>query len=124
MPRLRNDSVRLNSRLAISRALSASEVGLGHGQIGPGLGHGLDVLVVVQFGHHLAPPDRIGNIHQTRSTRPLTLGATTNSASASNSPLKVRLRVMGPRSMGATSTGAGRAAGPCAAGSVPILQNA
>lgn len=46
------------------------------------------------------------------STRPLTLGATRNSALEARDPLKVRRSSMGPRSMGAVSTGAAQVSSP------------
>ncbi len=45
-------------------AFGRGAIGLGHGQVGPGLGHGLDILVIVELGHHLPTPDGIGNVHQ------------------------------------------------------------
>ncbi len=43
-------------------AAGLGQVRLGHRQFGVGLRHRLLVLVVIEFGHHLAARDRIGQI--------------------------------------------------------------
>ncbi len=82
------------------------EVGVCYCKVRFCLGHGLDIFVIIQTGHFLFR--RTGSPMSTAmySTRPLTLGATRNSALDAREPLKVRRSSMGPWAMGAVSTGA------------------
>jgi hypothetical protein len=61
---LTSDSVRL--KLApdnLQGTFSLGQVGPRDCQIGPGLGHSLDIFVIIQFRHDLSQIDRVGNVH-------------------------------------------------------------